>query len=181
MKKRRWTSWGTLALATCGLTVLLSAWVVAQDDIALQERAACQANLHQLGLALSMYTQDYDDRLPPANKWTPSFLPYLEGTAVLKCPSDKKTHSYAMNQLLNGRAVLKIYRPDKTPSLFESNLHRSSASGTTAVIAKPPRHDDGNNYLFVDGRVQWLTKPPLFDNTPKPKKPKKPAKPAPRQ
>src|SRR6266851_1998306 len=57
------------------------------------------SNLRQVGLGLQMYTQDYDETLPPANeaddfanpKAPPNFLgsilPYTKSRALFACPS----------------------------------------------------------------------------------------------
>ena len=62
-------------------------------------KANCQANLRQIGVALEMYTSDYDDVLPNCVKINeglgehpqkmPSLLsPYTRSKAVHRCPSD---------------------------------------------------------------------------------------------
>src|SRR5437588_215669 len=74
-------------------------------------QAACMSNLNQIGLALAMYMQDYDDRLPdrrdlkttlpggyrPWKSWPPSdpragwaaliLHPYTKNDAIWSCPS----------------------------------------------------------------------------------------------
>ena len=62
-------------------------------------QTACLSNLRQVGLGLQMYTQDYDETLPPANeaddfanpKAPPNFLgsilPYARSRAIFACPS----------------------------------------------------------------------------------------------
>jgi len=90
---------------------------------------SCMSNLKQLGLAVQMYTQDYDEQLPCAwdnvegnnqmggwmfyrdfpnentGDWDPSqssIAPYVKNTAVFHCPSDasQQENVYAMNALL---------------------------------------------------------------------------------
>jgi prepilin-type N-terminal cleavage/methylation domain-containing protein len=62
--------------------------------------AACLSNVKQLGLALQMYAQDYDETLPnhaqdtekflapnaPAN-WAKGLQSYVKNTQVFSCPS----------------------------------------------------------------------------------------------
>ena len=66
-----------------------------------RERArqtACLSNSKQLAIALTMYTQDYDERLPmyqfPGGTttygWQWAMMPYLKSTQVLICPSAEK-------------------------------------------------------------------------------------------
>jgi len=62
-------------------------------------RASCQSNLKQIGLGVMMYTQDYDEHMPPSSANvaagvtpTPNFYyvlqPYVKSTQLFKCPSD---------------------------------------------------------------------------------------------
>jgi len=55
-------------------------------------QAACASNLKQIGLAITQYTQDYDETMPLDSDGTRSFKqiiqPYIKSTDVLKCPSN---------------------------------------------------------------------------------------------
>ena len=57
------------------------------------ERALCQSNLKQIGLAMSQYTMDYDKRMPnvslsgEAYGWADALQPYLKSTALYHCPT----------------------------------------------------------------------------------------------
>ncbi|RYZ89134.1 MAG: DUF1559 domain-containing protein [Proteobacteria bacterium] len=60
-------------------------------------RSSCQSNLKQLGLGVTQYTQDYDEKLPcgdqltsnrPAQTWDMQIYPYVKSTQILNCPSD---------------------------------------------------------------------------------------------
>jgi prepilin-type N-terminal cleavage/methylation domain-containing protein/prepilin-type processing-associated H-X9-DG protein len=62
-------------------------------------RASCQSNLKQLSLAMTQYTQDYDERFPmyrPSSGvssarpfgWADALLPYTRSLQILQCPSD---------------------------------------------------------------------------------------------
>jgi prepilin-type N-terminal cleavage/methylation domain-containing protein/prepilin-type processing-associated H-X9-DG protein len=62
-------------------------------------QTTCLSNLRQVGLGLQMYTQDYDETLPPPNeaddfanpKAPPNFLgsilPYTKSAGIFACPS----------------------------------------------------------------------------------------------
>lgn len=91
---------------------------------------SCLSNLKQLGMATTMYVQDYDERLPGTwdnamgnnqlNGWMfyrdfpnehqgdfdpsrGSVFPYVRNTPVYQCPSDSvQANSYALNALLAG-------------------------------------------------------------------------------
>jgi prepilin-type N-terminal cleavage/methylation domain-containing protein/prepilin-type processing-associated H-X9-DG protein len=60
-------------------------------------RSSCMSNVKQLSLAVLMYSQDYDEKLPPAyangapsgmDWWGPIIQPYIKNIQVYFCPSD---------------------------------------------------------------------------------------------
>ena len=64
-------------------------------------RASCQSNLKQLGLAMTQYTQDYDETYPGSFqdegfprrvKWTQMIYPFTKAQALYFCP-DRTTHA----------------------------------------------------------------------------------------
>lgn len=57
------------------------------------KRIACVSNLKQTGLALALYTNDFEDRLPLRDNehgWTEALFGYLSNDAVLICPNDRE-------------------------------------------------------------------------------------------
>jgi prepilin-type N-terminal cleavage/methylation domain-containing protein/prepilin-type processing-associated H-X9-DG protein len=55
------------------------------------KRISCLNNLHQLGLALVMYTDDNLGEFPPTTwpgSWPACFFPYYQNEKVMVCPSD---------------------------------------------------------------------------------------------
>lgn len=56
-------------------------------------KASCQSNLKQIGLAVQMYTQDYDETYPLANMaytggaWYQILLPYIKNSQIFVCPT----------------------------------------------------------------------------------------------
>jgi prepilin-type N-terminal cleavage/methylation domain-containing protein/prepilin-type processing-associated H-X9-DG protein len=70
---------------------------------AAAELARCRSQLHQLGLAMSLYADDHAGRLPMAHAevswaetnppaWTRPLLPYYQTTNLLTCPSYRRVH-----------------------------------------------------------------------------------------
>lgn len=115
-------------------------------------RASCQSNLKQIGLALTQYTQDYDEKFVPNGYG--SFLaldlmqPYMKSDQIEICPSDSapsispsgRKYSYILNNL---------YWTDTTLGcMFQvppTGLAALEDSAGTVMIA------DGNNYSQVAG------------------------------
>lgn len=75
-------------------------------------RASCQSNLKQIGLALVMYTQDYDEKAFATSQgiwWTTPYEPYLKSTQVLQCPS--ATITRVTNYNVNWTVMGYLYAP----------------------------------------------------------------------
>ncbi|HWD94611.1 MAG TPA: DUF1559 domain-containing protein [Verrucomicrobiae bacterium] len=133
---------------------------------------ACISNLHQIGLALQMYVDGNNNRLPvmrdrstdtnaPATNSLPSVDIVLRGelgnTNVLRCPSDnqevfeKTGSSYSWNSLLNGQnadnfKVLGMnFDPHAIPVFFDKQGFHSARGSGKAV-----------NYLYADGHIKNL-------------------------
>jgi prepilin-type processing-associated H-X9-DG protein len=134
--------------------------------------AACISNLHQIGLALQIYVDQNNNRLPvmrdlsmdtnaPATNSPPSPAVVLRGelgnTNVLRCPSDnqeifeKTGASYSWNSLLNGQnadnfKVLGMnFDPHAIPVFFDKQGFHSARGAGKAV-----------NYLYADGHIKNL-------------------------
>ena len=133
---------------------------------------ACLSNLRQIGIALQLYTQDNNNRLPimrdksfDTNAPPTNALPgvevvltnHLGSVRVLKCPSDRKQFyektgsSYSWNSLLNGQdaehlKVLTIdFDPHQIPVFFDKEAFHSARGQKKGV-----------NYLYADGHIKNL-------------------------
>jgi prepilin-type N-terminal cleavage/methylation domain-containing protein/prepilin-type processing-associated H-X9-DG protein len=80
-------------------------------------RSSCLSNMKQLGLAMMMYVQDYDERFTPAwtsgpfiqpdgvlngnaSRWWIKLFPYMKNTQIMNCPSssiDWRGNNYTSN------------------------------------------------------------------------------------
>jgi prepilin-type N-terminal cleavage/methylation domain-containing protein/prepilin-type processing-associated H-X9-DG protein len=132
----------------------------------------CLSNLRQVGLALQIYVQDNNNRLPvlrdvstdPAVAATNAFpaiqmvlASQLGNTNVLRCPSDsphlfeRTGSSYSWNSLLNGEdadhlQVLTIpFHPHEVPVVYDKEDFHKARGPDKAV-----------NYLYADGHIKNL-------------------------
>ena len=137
--------------------------------------AACLSNLRQVGLAVQMYTDEHEQRMPVMyNRGTNALPivtnsieiilgPHLGNTNVLRCPSDQRRwfertgSSYDWNFLVNGQPAdnLRVLAMD------------FGASGTPLLSDKEAFHaargaGRGKNYLYADGHSRNLL---LFDGS----------------
>ncbi len=81
------------------------------------------SNLKQVGLALVMYAQDYDERLPPLPNAAVAkklLYPYLKNEAVFREP--KTGRPYEVNQALSGARVARFARNAARVAVFYETL-----------------------------------------------------------
>ena len=132
--------------------------------------AACLSNLRQLGIAVNLFTQDNENKMPviydapvgtpPTNVLTQMDVVlsnHLGNVRVLLCPADNKQlftqtgTSYSWNSLINGQdaehlTVFAIdFAPHNIPIAFDKEaFHAAVGSGR------------GVNYLYADGHIKNL-------------------------
>jgi prepilin-type N-terminal cleavage/methylation domain-containing protein/prepilin-type processing-associated H-X9-DG protein len=133
---------------------------------------ACLSSLRQIGIALQLFVQDNENKMPvmydalistnatpPTNATATIDLVlsnYLGNVRVLFCPSDKEffaktASSYAWNSLINGQdaehlSVFAIdFDPHNIPLSFDKEaFHAAIGNGR------------GVNYLYADGHIKNL-------------------------
>jgi prepilin-type processing-associated H-X9-DG protein len=114
----------------------------------------CQDRLKQITLGMMQYAQDYDEILPPAQKWNEVTLPYLYSRSSYQCPRAGKTkYGYAMNKKFHRAIIASDDNADETVLVYDSRNLRPNAFGLGGDVAF--RHDGGANYAFADGHVKW--------------------------
>jgi len=122
----------------------------------------CRSKLSQLALAMIMYAQDYDDRLPNSATWMDDVSPYIKYQDLFHCPQDERhKYSYAMNSRLSGAKMTGI--PERVLNnvimLYESDSGRRNANGRLRItdLADPKRHDGGLFFAFAAGHARGFT------------------------
>jgi prepilin-type N-terminal cleavage/methylation domain-containing protein/prepilin-type processing-associated H-X9-DG protein len=131
--------------------------------------AACLTHMKQVGLGLQMYTQDYDEMLPPRNDGVydfaqtvvPNFLgsiaPYTKNNQIYVCPSSERgpagtcvpnqacnavsCTNYLGNAVVMGRSIAVIPQPANIIYLQELWERR-------CVAYLRPGYNAGANYYY---------------------------------
>ncbi len=161
-------------LVVIGIIALLAALLLPVLGRAKEagRATACISNLHEIGIALQIYVDGNNNRLPvmrdrstdtnsPATNALPGvdlvLKSELGNTNVLRCPSDfdgifeQTGSSYSWNSLLNGESDdnLKVlglnFNPHAIPVFFDKQGFHAARGPGKAV-----------NYLYADGHIKNL-------------------------
>ena len=122
----------------------------------VSRETSCRSNLKQLGTAMEMYLQDYDNTFPPANRWESALRPYI-GTPRI-CPAVKQGSGYGMNKALSGRKLDEVDAPSKTVAIFETDAPGPSFFGDATDVATQ-RHGGRPSVVFADGSTPTYPNP----------------------
>lgn len=132
--------------------------------------ANCLSNLHQLGIALQLYVQDNENKLPfmhdkstnaavETNGQTMDIVlsNHIVNMKVLRCPSDNQqvfeqtASSYGWNPILNGQNADRLNilnltdNPHEIPVMFDKEKFH--------IIRGPKK---AMNFLYADGHIKNL-------------------------
>lgn len=117
----------------------------------------CRDQMKQLALGMRMYSQDYDDVLPPADSWSEALMPYEKTKDAFTCPTLRKQGQeggYAMNLALSGAKTGTIADSSNTPLLFESSSAGLGAFNPPSGMLTSPRHGNDVWIAYADGAVR---------------------------
>jgi prepilin-type processing-associated H-X9-DG protein len=158
-------------------------------------QTACLSNLFQIGMAIMMYVQDYDERMPPVwyraagadHYFLDVVQPYIANDQIFKCPSrpdmwesfdvhSARPWSYGFNCGFMGTVALaQINRPceihvvmDQIVQDMRTNAVRADRRRCNAARQSWSAHNGGFNILFADGHVKWLRGAAFFSAAPRP-------------
>ena len=143
-------------------------------------------NMHSIHKAFYAYAQDWDQHLPPADRWTDSIAGYLSSSgqpggpkASLHGPGDGRQLTYVYNDLASGqsldpadkhaidpsRLVLLIERPGAEPNahvVIPPQINRQAEQALFKELSFPHGSDDAENastiILFANGNSRVVTR-----------------------
>ena len=138
------------------------------------------SSIKQLGLALAMYSADYDDHLPVADRWMDGLPKYLGDDRLFHAPSapEGAFGGYAFNARLSGMRRDQTWAPWRVVVLFETPWTWKNAAGGPAGMPKTSLYGDlGGAVLFADGHaglvppgkaMTWDPQDPRYKPQPRP-------------
>ncbi|MCS6775676.1 MAG: DUF1559 domain-containing protein [Chloroherpetonaceae bacterium] len=110
-------------------------------------QTVCLSNMKQLGTAVHMYAQDYDETLPLDGhtthraSWVFALEPYLRNRQVYRCPSDRSTNWFPLPPGVVGRARHTSYGTNMwmAPKPADDPTSETTGYTTLASIRAPAR------------------------------------------
>ncbi len=116
-----------IAIIAILASILFPAFAKAREKA---RQTSCLSNEKQIGTAILMYTQDYDEINPsgmystpttplPGAGWAQQVYTYVKNQQVYACPDDPGGVSYGMNVNAAGQSEAVFTAPSSTVLLFE--------------------------------------------------------------
>jgi len=124
---------GILSLVAVPLLLL---WTLHMKNYA--PNMVCGSNLRQIGVAVAVYADEHEGRIPRKLEDLRQYLPNLD--KVLICPQAKDTSHPSYQIVLGG---------DKWNS--------GESSNAIVVTESSANHHGGRNVLYGDGHVEWVS------------------------
>ncbi len=120
----------------------------------IAQRVVCGTNLKGLSVAMVVYANFYDDRLPTADKWCDLLTQEADVAPVsFRCPAatEGECH-YALNKNFH-----KMRGPDsaRTVLIFESRPGWNQAGGPD-LLTTEYHNGEGCNVAFADGHTEFV-------------------------
>jgi prepilin-type N-terminal cleavage/methylation domain-containing protein/prepilin-type processing-associated H-X9-DG protein len=162
-------------LVVIAIIAVLTAILLPALSAARQKSKAvrCMGNLRQVGVALNLYVDDYDESFPP-NHWgpgTPTWADhingYLHSASVLNCPCSKSVW-YPMSETVFSYVLNNVYGGYPQLQLFErlfgmANLQALEDPAGTIFCGdgreKFQAYGTNVQRAYVDGVYQWQSSP----------------------
>jgi hypothetical protein len=122
-----------------------------------------QNQARQICLAMMMYCEENEGRLPPVNNWTAALAPYIGDKKILNFPfAQNNGRAWAMNRHLDGRKLNDIRQPARTVLIFETRIGSPPAGGRE-LLPHRPRGRRGYVVGFVDSHIESVPLEGLHD------------------
>ena len=155
-------------IVTSAVTIVLIPFMVLMMAILMpafahartQAKTAVSLNqARQICLAMIMYCEENDGRLPQVDNWPVTLAPYLGDKNILESPvAPHSGRAWAMNAYLDGRRVRDIKQPARTVLIFEAGPGGPPAGGKE-LLPNRPRGRKGYVIGFLDSHVEIV--PPI--------------------
>lgn len=121
----------------------------------------CLSNTKQVSMAILMYLEETDGKLPNRDGWMDAVAGYAKNPKIFIDPEIKLKggHGFAYDSRLSDKKQTAFLHPDRQPMVFDSiNLGRN-ASDPFVSLPNPGRHKGRNSVGYLDGHVKGIGNP----------------------
>jgi len=115
--------------------------------------SSCSSNVKQLGLAVLMYKQDYDEKFPfggwrpndlGTNDWQNTIVPYIKNKGIFRCPSTTDLDED------NSKPTEWLWNRNPVNYLYNNQLGRNHQPLGDSAVNEP-----ASCWLLMDGHSDW--------------------------
>ncbi|MHB1462801.1 MAG: hypothetical protein ACYC1M_16040 [Armatimonadota bacterium] len=161
-----------ISASITGMLILFTVYPVFRMDNERERQYACHNHVGLIGLAMRLYADDNDGKLPLCDNWQAPLRPYTKEPRAFRCSDSKNPWlAYGMNQTLGGKVMDRITFPETTALAFDCLLQKANASGGCDTVDFRHRLNSANigningvgdtllaNVAFADGHAAFVTK-----------------------
>ena len=155
-------TWGEV-VAVVGIVLVLAAilYPVFTQTKSGPRRDPCLTNLKQQGIALAVYADDSNDRLPPRDSWMDATDAYVRNERARHCPQalPKGAYGYAFNGALDRKPLSQIEDVTTTPMAYDSVNPIRDASDLFKSLPSPGRHKGRDTVVYGDAHAKTVVVP----------------------
>ncbi len=167
---KRMSQWA-LSFSAVGLLIGFVIYLLVFPVIGLEKERGQQTNCYQnqkmIGMAMHMYADDNDGRLPLRENWQEPLKVYTKLPYTFKCSDSPNPElAYGMNGSMSGAILEQTPTPGLTALAFDCAIQQASASGGPETVDFRHRINSSNignskgvgdtrfaNFTFADGHA----------------------------
>ena len=118
-------------------------------------RYSCMSKVKGLSTAMFIYSGDWDDRMPPPEKWTTAIIPRVRRESYFHCDAleDPNAFAYAFNSELGGRRQVDFKNVETVPMIYDSSTLTANANDRVTSLPIRGRHSGFNLVVYADGHA----------------------------
>lgn len=154
----RKTSWLVLAALICGAFLLLAFLLMPSESYPREaaQRVNCASHMRQIGQAILLYAMDNQGQFPP--RLEEAFLTQQISAVIFVCPSSSDTE--APGGTLQAQAA-NLSTPGHMSYVYLGKGMTTTTKADAIVLYEPLTNhgNDGANFLFADGHVEFASAP----------------------
>ncbi len=160
-----------LSLSSVGLLIGYVIYLLVIPVVGMEVERGRQTNCYQhqkmIGLAMRLYADDNDGRLPLRENWQEPLKEYTRQSYNLRCSDSPNPElAYGMNGSMSGAILEQAPAPELTALAFDCAIQQASASGGPETVDFRHRINSSNignskgvgdtrfaNFSFADGHA----------------------------